>query len=133
MTFDEAINWLERIKSDTPVSGSTRVSRQELEQLLSALRQQEAVTLPDSERKRIFDAGFRACRGMGDNWSHYRGIQALRIFKAAMTNLAREDWRCPHCGGYDAGGAHLYCSGCGRRGEVTIPPASPPAEPVRIL
>lgn len=29
----------------------------------------------------------------------------------------RRAWKCPHCGGHDAGGVELHCSGCGRPGR----------------
>jgi hypothetical protein len=35
----------------------------------------------------IFDAGFAACKGMGDNHIHYHGEQADRIFTAAIVRL----------------------------------------------
>lgn len=38
----------------------------------------------------VFDAGFNACRGYGDNHHHYRGEQADSIFAVAMKRLGIE-------------------------------------------
>lgn len=44
----------------------------------------------EEQQRAIFDAGFAACRAMGDNHIHYRGEQADRIFAKAMKRLARQ-------------------------------------------
>jgi putative transposase len=41
----------------------------------------------EGEARKIFDAGFAACRGYGDNHFHYRGEQADRVFAKAMERL----------------------------------------------
>lgn len=56
-------------------------------------------------------------------------IAAARAEGAAIARqlqAIRAAWRCPHCGGYDAGVLLLHCSGCGREGFADHPPRTKP-------
>ena len=54
----------------------------------------------------------RAVAGLTSFWKHARVVR----IPGEKGHLLRAAWRCSHCGGYDAGGLILHCSGCGREG-----------------